>query len=132
PARQPVVEVDRARAHAADVEREQRLEKVAGRRDVVCDEYRHERRDVETVRTAPAGLEAALETRAVNVAAALRREEDRQPAVGDLRCERDVGGADGSEVHRNLGAEWTQQELQRLAETRRARPGVRDVVVLAV
>src|SRR4051812_45456089 len=47
--RERVVEVLLARAHAADVERDERAHAVAGGREVVVDRHVHRRRDVEAV-----------------------------------------------------------------------------------
>ena len=79
------------------------------------------------------GAPAALRERgAVHVREALRREEDRQPAVGDLGGERDVLRPDRGEVDRHLAAQRVDDDLQRLAEAGRVLAGVGDVVVLAV
>ena len=60
-----------------------------------------------------------------------RREEDGNPAVRDLGRHRHVLRADGGDVDRHVGAR-VENRLQRLAEPRGVRPGVRDLVVLAV
>src|SRR5438046_3089382 len=127
--RDVVVEVPPARAHAADVEREARLDDGAARRDVGAGDDRDHRHDVESLRRAAAGLEALVEPLAEHPAAA-RREEHRDPAVGDLGGERDVLGPDRSQVDRQRGAA-VQDGLQRLAEAGGVRSRVRDLVVLA-
>src|SRR5581483_11176658 len=116
-----VVEVLALRAHAADVQREGRLERVAQRLDVVTDEDVCRCRDLEAVRR-----------RRERVAEALRRHEDRQPAVGDLVRERDVLRADRGEVDRDVGPQRSQHQLERLSEPGRAGAVVRDAVVLAL
>src|SRR5213078_4608111 len=74
------------------------------------------------------GREARLE----GLVEALRRDEDREPAVGDLGRERDAFWPERREVDRDLGAQRAQHQLQRLAEAGRARAVPRDPVVLAV
>ena len=59
----------------------------------------------------------------------LRREEQRQPSVADLRCERDVLRSLGTEVDRDIGAERVQCGLQRLSQARSA--AQRHLVLLA-
>src|SRR5207245_8614667 len=59
-----------------------------------------------------------------------RREERRDPAVGDLRGERRVPGADRREIDREVRAP-VQDRFERLAEARRVRARVRDLIVLA-
>src|SRR4051812_25494567 len=120
-----VVEVPALRAHAADIERDVRPERVAQRSHVVADEHARRRGDLEAGRS---GREARPE----GLAEALRRHEDRQPAVGDLGRERDALRPECREVDRDLGAQRAQHQLQRLAEAGRARPVPRDPVVLAV
>jgi hypothetical protein len=68
----------------------------------------------------------------VDLAEAVRREEDRQPAVGDLGREGDVLRPDRGEVDRHVAAERLQDQLQRLAEPGRVLAGVGNVVVGAV
>ena len=64
----------------------------------------------------PSGAPAMLG--AERVVEALGVDEDRQPAVGDLRGERDVLRADRGEVDRDVGAQRPHHHLQRLAEAR--------------
>ena len=90
------------------------------------------RGEVPALRTAAAPREALLEHRAVRLAESLGREEDREPAVGDLRRQRDVLRADRGEVDRHVGAQRVDDQLERLAEAGRAGARVGDVVVLAV
>src|SRR5436190_21591739 len=125
PADERVVEVLPLRAHSADVERDVRLQRVAKRRDVVAHEDAHSRRDLEALPRAP---DARPERRVE----ALGIDEDREPAVRDLGCERNVPGADRREVDRHLGAQRPQHELQRLPEPRRPGAVVGDAVVLAL
>src|SRR5436190_1044071 len=77
--RERVVEVLALRAHAADVERELRLERVAQRLDVVADEDARGRRDLE-----------ALGRRRERVVETLGVDEDWEPPVRDLKGERHV------------------------------------------
>ena len=119
-----VVEVLPARAHAADVERVVRLQRVAPGLHVVGRERRRGRRDVEAVGRAAVERE--------DLARTLRREEERDPAVADLERELDGLRRDRREVDRDLGAQRTQHQLQRLAEPGRAVAGVRDLVLRAV
>src|SRR5205814_936231 len=120
---QVVVEVLAARAHAADVERVVLLERVAPALDVVGRERRHRRRDLEA-------LARAVERE--DGPRLLRRPEDRQPAVRDLDRLLDRLRRDRRDVDRDLGAQRSQHQLQRLAEPGRAVARVRDVVVRAV
>ena len=83
-------------------------------------------RDLEALGGAPAMLGAERVVEALGV------DEDRQPAVGDLRGERDVLRPDRGEVDRDVGAQRPHHHLQRLAEPGRARPVVGDAVVLAL
>ena len=46
------------------------------------------------------------------------REEDRQPAVGDLRRERDILGADGGKIDGNARTQRMDDQLERFAEAR--------------
>ena len=96
-----VVEVLLARAHAADVERDERAHRVARGGDVVGDEDVDLRRDVEAVQRAPAARGALLEQRA-ELRDVLGREQRRDPAVGDLAGQARVVGADRREVDRDL------------------------------
>ena len=61
---------------------------------------------------------------------ASRGEQDRDPAVGDLGGQGDVLRPHGREVDGNVGPA-VEDRLERLAEPRRVRPRVRDLVVLA-
>ena len=93
--REVVVEVLAARAHAADVERVVRPQRVARRSRRRRRRRRHGGGDVEAA--------AAGERRREGLARALRREEDRQPAVRDLGRELDRARPEGGEVDRDLG-----------------------------
>ena len=127
-----VVEVLAPGAHPADVERQHRLEEVAARVDVVAHHDGHEGREIPVRRAPAADRETLLERGAVHGRSTLGREEDREPAVGDLRRERDVLRADRGEVDRHLRPGGVDDDLQRPAETRRARAAVGDVVMLPV
>ena len=82
----------------------------------------HGRRDVEAV--------ARHESECV--ARPFGREEDRQPAVGDLECEPDVLRAQGGEIDRNRVTKWPHHQFQRLPQARCVRARVRHVVLIAV
>src|SRR5438876_3122295 len=129
PARDVVVEVPAAGAHAAHVEREARLHHGPARGDIGAHDDRHHRHDVEGLRRAAARLETLVEPLAEHPAPP-HREEHGDPAVGDLRRERDVLGPHRGQVDRQRGAA-VQDRLERLAEAGGARPDVRDLVVLA-
>ncbi len=133
-AREVVVEVLAARAHAADVQRDHRPDEVRELFRIVADDHGDRRRDVEAVEALAAARarEAGIERVAERLLDAVRREEDRQPTVGDLGRELHVLRADGREVDRDVGARRVHDDLERLAEAGRAGPGVGDVVVLAV
>ncbi len=118
-----VVEVLPARAHAADVQRVVRLQELAARLDVVDEDDRRGRGDVEA-------LARVRDHVAERVARLLRRPEDREPAVGDLERLRDRLRAHHREVDRDVRAERARHQLQRLAEPGAVRE--RDVVVRAV
>ncbi len=118
-----VVEVLPAGAHAADVEPVVGPERIAGALEVVGDERRDRRRDVEA---------GARERRGKGLPRAFGREEDREPAVGDLGGELDRLRLEDGEVDRDVGAKRPRHQLERLPESRRARAGVRNLVVQAV
>ena len=120
-----VVEVSALCPHPADVERDVRPERVAERSHVVADEDARRRRDLEARRR-------GREARSEGVVEALGRDEDGEPAVGDLGREGDVLRPQGREVDRDLGAQRAQHQLQRLAESGRALAVPRDAVVLAL
>ena len=102
---------------------------------VVADDHGDGRRDVEAgerpCRRRPSRSRRRARRR-THPCDAVRREEDRQPAVGDLRRQRDVLRPDRREVDRDVGAARVHDDLERLAEAGRVRAAVRDVVVLAV
>ena len=111
---QLVVEVLLARAHAADVQREEVAHPIAGRRPVVGDVRVDGRRHVEIGERAPGPRGAFLEQRA-HLAHVLGREEDRQPAVGDLSGQRGVLGPDRRQVDRDPLLDRGDHQLERLA-----------------
>src|SRR5262245_1618558 len=126
-----VVEILVARAHAADVEREHRLHRVAALLEVVPDDAGDERRDVE-VRQALASarrLEARLDVRREH-RPLLRRHPDGEEAVGQLGRGLHARGADRGGVDRQVRAP-VQNALQRLAEAGRAGSGVRKLILLS-
>ena len=117
-----VVEVDLARAHAADVEREHGPVHVGRGLDVVGDDHRDDARDLERVGgAARARAGEALGQRVAVEVVVAGRVEHRQPAVGDLGRERDVLRALGREVDREVGAQRVRDRLERLAEPGAAR-----------
>src|SRR5262249_58779259 len=61
---------------------------------------------------------------------AVRRVEDRQPAVRDLGALRDALRSDGCQIDRDLPA--VHDALERLAEARGVRAAVGDLVVRAL
>ncbi len=58
--------------------------------------------------------------------------EDRQPAVADLGCQRDILRPLGAEKDRNVGPQRVGDRLQRLAQTGGSLPGERQRVVRSV
>ena len=101
--------------------------------DVVVDDDLNHVGDLEVIeRTAGARPgEALVETLAV-VRVELRRQEDRQPPVGDLGGHGHVLRALSAEVDREVGPPWVGDRLERFAETHRALAEVRHLVVLAL
>ena len=77
----------------------------------------------------PAALKPLVQPLAEELGAA-RGEEDRDPAVGDLRRQRDVLRSHRGQVDGQVGA-TVQDRAERLAESGGPRAGVRDLVVLA-
>src|SRR4029079_6092164 len=114
PRRERVVEVLLARPHPADVQRDERAHDVAGGGEVFVDRDVHRRGDVEAVER-PAGARGALLEQGQQVADVLGREEDRDPAVGDLARELGVLRPDRREVDRDPVLHRRDRELQRLA-----------------
>src|SRR3954453_3731271 len=84
------------------------------------DRHVDRRRDVEAVERAPGARRALLEQRA-QVADVLGREEDRNPAVGDLAGQLRVLRPDRREVDRDAVLDRRDRELQRLAGAVRQR-----------
>ena len=127
-----VVEVLVLVAHAADIERDLRLQLGQRRLHVVLDLDMHRRGDGEVLHgLAVAGAaEAFLQPRPV-LGHGARHEAHGQPAVGDLGGELDRRFVAGGEIDRDVGVH-VQDRLQRLADPQRARPGVGQRVLLAV
>src|SRR4051794_3292165 len=115
-----VVEVLLAGAHPADVQRDERAHPIARRLQVVVDRDVDRRRDVEAVERAVRPRRALLEQRP-EVPDVLGREEDRDPAVGDLARELRVLRPDRREVDRDAVLHRRDRELQRLTRPVRER-----------
>ena len=128
-ARDVVVEVAAARAHAADVQREPGLHARPARGDVVTDDHRDHRHDVEGRGRRAAGAEARLQPLAEHRHAPYR-EERRNPAIGDLCGEGDVLGADRGQVNGQVGPP-VQNRLEGLAQARCVGARIGDLVVVA-
>ena len=109
-----VVEVLLARAHAADVERDERPDGVARGVLVVGDEHVDARGDAKSSSERPGALRALLEQR-LELLHVLGGEEHRDPAVGDLAGELHVVRPDRREVDRDLVLHRLDRQLQRLA-----------------
>jgi hypothetical protein len=106
-----VVEVGALGAHTADVERQHRADQVGRLLDVVVDHDRQRSTmDLEGVLAMPRASdgEAVVQRLRVEVVH-LRREEEGQPAVGNLRREGDVFGPLGAEVDGDVGAVGVQR-----------------------
>ena len=129
---QLVVEVLAARAHAAHVERELRLDHVAAalRRRRRSPPPRWAPRRSGRADLPPPAARKPASSDSLNTDIRSRREEDGQPAVGDLGGERDVLRADRGEVDGDVGAP-VEDRLERLAEPGGVGPRVRDLVVVA-
>src|SRR4051812_20099514 len=112
--RERVVEVLLARPHPADVQGDERPHPVARGLQVVVDRDVHRGRDVEAVERAVGARRALLEQRP-QVADVLGREEDRDPAVGDLAGELRVLRPDRREVDRDPVLHRRDRQLERLA-----------------
>jgi len=97
--------------------------------DVVADDHRARGHDVEGRRRAAARAKALVEP-AAEERHATRREDRRDPAVGDLGGQGHVLGPDRRQVDRQIGAA-VQDGAQRLAQPRRVAAAVRDLVILA-
>ena len=118
-----VVEVRAARAHPAEVERVHRAQEVGRLLDVVVDDHRHGRRDLEVVPRAPrAGAREPLRERVLVEVRRCAGEEERQPAVADLGRERDVLRALGAEEDRDVLAQRVDRRLAAACRVR-CRPG---------
>ena len=133
PVEDVLVEVLLLGAHAAHVERDDRLEEVDHRLRVVGDLEVAGRGDLEGLAGVPrpGPGEALVQPRLVHLGAG-RGVEDRDPAVGDLGGLRDVLRSLGAEPDRHVGAQRVDDRLQRLAEPDRVVAVVRQRVVRAV
>src|SRR5688572_18709558 len=126
-----VVEVLAARSHAADVEREARLDVAEAFLDVGADHDVHRCGDVEARERLPAaGAREARVVRALEDVRPVRRVPARQPAVGDLGRLLDALWADRRDVNRDLPP--VEDALEGLPEPGGPRPAIRDLVVLAL
>ena len=127
------VEVGVLGAHAAHVEREERLHRIERGGAVVGDDDVGRRADLEILAAAArAGPgESLVEPLVVGVGHA-RRVEDRQPAVADLGGQRDVLRPLGAQHDRDVGAQRMGDRLERLAQAGGAFAGERQRVVRAV
>ena len=105
-------------AHAAEVQRVERAQRVGRRVDVVGDDQRHGRGDLEVVelRGARRRARSPRPARRGRSPACVGREQHRQPAVAQLGAQRDVLRALGAEVDRDVLAQRVDRGLQRLAE----------------
>ena len=111
-----VVEVLLARAHAADIQRDERPHRVTRGGKIVRDEHVDGGGDVKAVERAPDAIGAFLQEGA-QLGDMLGREQRGDPAVGDLAGKRRVLGADRGEIHGNLLLDGSDRELQSLAGT---------------
>src|SRR5216684_5215063 len=129
-AHEVVVEVAPARAHAADVEGEARLDHGPAGGDVVAQHDGDGGRDVEAREglAAARAREARLE-RFLEDGHPLRREEDGEPAVGDLGGQGHVPGPDGGEIDGNVRAS-VEDGLEGLSQSGGIGARVGDLVVL--
>src|SRR5262249_11144277 len=97
-----VVEGLAAPAPAAALQRELRADETGERLDVVADDDRGRRRDVELAIGAATLRATGVDRRAEHFAVSIRREEDRQPAVTDLGRELHVLRSDRREIDRDV------------------------------
>ena len=134
PPRQVVVEVLPLRTHATDVQGEDWFGLEPRPVDVVGHRGKHRGRDVEALCLLRfAGRRKPfLEQRPVDAVGLLRRIEDRQPPVGDLRGESNVVRADCREVDGEVGVLWPQHQLERLAQAKCTFAPVGKLVVITI
>src|SRR5260221_4096451 len=109
------VEVALAAANAADVEEEAGLDDVLGGLRVAVDRHRHRGQALEVEAPPPALGETRLQMLAPGLLEGIDTEEDRDPAVADLRRHLDRFAADRANENRDVGALGVEVELQRLA-----------------
>ena len=113
------VEVLALRAHAAEVERVVGAEAVGGGVDVVGDDERHCRRDLEGVLGMAGALAGEALVQRLPVHLLVRgREEHGEPAVAQLPAHGDVLRALGAEVDRDVLAQRVDRGLERLGQPR--------------
>src|SRR5262249_59393542 len=112
-----VVDVDRAPAHAADVESQGGPDEIGGPFCIVADDDgQRPAQDVEGLRGLPgAGAGEALGQGAGVEVVHGRREEDHVPAVGDLGRQGHVLRSFRAQVDRDLGAVRVPERAERLA-----------------
>ena len=130
PARQVVVEVACPRAHAADIQRDERPDQVAQAGHVVADGKRRARDHVQRTQRRVAERAPLCQGAAPHRGGPLRQVEDRLPGLGELGGERHVLRADGGQGDRDALADRVVDQLERLAQT--AAPIQRQLVVLAL
>src|SRR3954451_4985442 len=126
--RQVDVEVGFAAAHAAEVEDQARLDDVLRRLEVAVDRHLQRGADLEVRALPPALGEADLQVLAPGLLEGIDAEEDRDPAVADLRRHLDRFAADRADEDGDLVAQRVEVQLQRLALA----AGQRQRVVLAL
>jgi hypothetical protein len=134
PARQVVVEVACPRAHAADVQRDERPDQVAQAGHVVADGQRRARDHVQRTQRGVTERASLGQRAAPHRGGPLRQVEDRFPGLGQLGGERHVLRADGGQRDRDALADRVVDQLERLAQTGTPLPVPlqRQLVVLAL
>jgi hypothetical protein len=128
-----VIEVLAAGAHPADVERQEGLDAGAACVHIVAQDDGHGGRNVEAGQVFAAARfgKARLHLRLVGGSVVRGREDNRQPAVGDLSGQFDIFRADGGQVDRQVAAP-VDDALERLAQPGGVGALVRNLVMLAV
>src|SRR3989442_792536 len=130
---QLVVEVLATRPHAADVEGQPRLHRSPALLHPLAHDHGHRRHDVEAragLRAIPARRPKARVEPLAEHRHASRREEDGDPAVGDLGGQGHVLWPDGGEIDRD-GRAPVENRAEGLAEAGGPGARIRDLVVLA-
>src|SRR5207253_7406441 len=111
------VEVATARAHPADVQRQEGTHQVGAGIDVVTGDQWNVTGDLEVRGTAPRPRPGeALGQRLAVVRVVTWRVEEGKPAVGDLGGERNVAWTLRGEDHGQVGAQGMHRRTQRLAQ----------------